>query len=176
ELEAVRQRRLEIAVERRFEQMASERGVALEALARKHLFHERLRRAVVLVADADADRRQIADEEVDPVIGRYDDEQVGPARLEAAPDLVEAGGQPVPVISRHRLPVSIAASPGDFSLVAARPSFGARAYFSRFAASSTMLRSACFLTSGADLTKPRSRVMSTLFCSATRSGNMFGSW
>src|SRR6516165_6974210 len=59
ELEAVRQRRLEIAVERGFEQMASKRGVALEALARKHLFHERLGRAVVLVADADADRRQI---------------------------------------------------------------------------------------------------------------------
>ena len=49
-------------------------------------------------------------------------------------------------------------------------------YFSRFAASSTMLRSACFLTSGADLTKPRSRVMSTFFCSATRSGSMLGSW
>src|SRR5262252_4869224 len=105
ELEAVRQRRLEIAVERGFEQMASERGVALEALARKHLFHERLGRAVVLVADADADRRQIADEEVDPVIGRDDDAQVRPARREAAPDLVEAGGQPVAVISRHRLPV-----------------------------------------------------------------------
>src|SRR6266446_5062594 len=103
ELEAVRQRRLEIAVERGFEQMAPERGVALEALVRKHLFHERLGRAVVLVADADADRRQIADEEVDPVIGRYDDEQVRSARLEAAPDLVEGGRQPVAVVARHGL-------------------------------------------------------------------------
>src|SRR6266446_4936397 len=79
--------------------------VALEALAWKHLFHERFGRAVVLVADADADRRQIADEEVDPVIGRYDDEQVRSARLEAAPDLVEGGRQPVAVIARHGLPV-----------------------------------------------------------------------
>src|SRR5262249_39876294 len=53
-----------------------------------------------------------------------------------------------------------------------RPS---RAYFIRFLASSTMLRSVCFLTSGADFTKPRSRVMSTLFCSAARSGIMSGS-
>src|SRR5246127_3350588 len=105
ELEAVRQRRLEIAVERGFGQMGPERGVALEALARKHLFHERFGRAVVLVADADADRRQIADEEVDPVIGRDDDEQVRSARLEAAPDLVEAGRQPVAVVARHGLPV-----------------------------------------------------------------------
>src|SRR5262249_61311248 len=44
ELEAVRQRRLEIAVERGFEQMACERGVALEALAREHPFPEPARR------------------------------------------------------------------------------------------------------------------------------------
>src|SRR5262249_21521936 len=105
ELEAVRQRGLEIAVERGFEQMTPERGVALEALARKHLFHERLGRAVVLVADADADRRQVADEEVDPVIGRDDDKQVRTARLEPPPDLVEGGRQPVAVIARHRLPI-----------------------------------------------------------------------
>ena len=105
ELEAVRQRRLEIAVERGFEQMAPERGVALEALARKHLFHERLGRAVVLVADADADRRQVADEEIDPVIGRDDDEEVRPARLEPPPDLVEAGRQPVAMVLRHCFPI-----------------------------------------------------------------------
>src|SRR5262245_47531634 len=76
-----------------------------EALAGKHLFHERLGRAVVLVADADADRWQVADEEVDPVIGADDDEQVRPAGLEPPPDLVEAGRQPVAVVSRHRLPI-----------------------------------------------------------------------
>src|SRR5262245_1373140 len=61
----------------------------------------------------------------------------------------------------------------------AHPVIGHRrsgAYFNRFAASSTMLRSVCFFTSGAVLTKPRSRVMSTFFCSAARSGSMFGSW
>src|SRR5262245_31214346 len=50
-----------------------------------------------------------------------------------------------------------------------------RAYFNRFAASWTMLRSACFFTSRAERTKPRSRVMSTCFCSAARSGIMSGS-
>src|SRR5437899_2589066 len=54
---------------------------------------------------AGADRRQIADEEVDPVIGRDDDEQIRSARLEAAPDLVEGGRQPVAVVARHGLPV-----------------------------------------------------------------------
>jgi len=49
-------------------------------------------------------------------------------------------------------------------------------YFSRFAASSTMLRSALLFTSSADLTKPRSRVISTFRCSAARSGSMLGSW
>ena len=49
-------------------------------------------------------------------------------------------------------------------------------YFSRFAASSTMLRSALLLTSSVDLTKPRSRVISTFRCSAARSGSMLGSW
>ena len=34
-----------------------------------------------------------------------------------------------------------------------------------------MLRSVCFLTSRVDLTKPRSRVMSTFVCSAARSGS-----
>src|SRR5262249_32324110 len=48
-------------------------------------------------------------------------------------------------------------------------------YFNRFAASSTMLRSACFFTSSDDFTKPRSRVMSTFFCKAPRSGSMLGS-
>src|SRR5262249_56147927 len=96
---------LEIAIERGLEQRAPEGRVALEALAGKHLFHERLGRAVVLVADADADRRQVADEEVDPMIRRDDDEQVRPARLEPPPDLVEGGRQPVAVIARHRLPI-----------------------------------------------------------------------
>jgi hypothetical protein len=59
---------------------------------------------------------------------------------------------------------------------AARLSKRPARYFSRFAASSTMLRSALLLTSSADLTKPRSRVISTFRCSAARSGSMLGSW
>src|SRR6266852_3653478 len=55
ELQAMRQRRLEIMLERAVEQMATEGGVALEPPARKNLLHERLGRAVVLLADADAD-------------------------------------------------------------------------------------------------------------------------
>ena len=97
ELEPMGQRGLEIAVERGFQQMAPERRVSLEPLVRKNLLHERLGRTVMLVADADAYRRQVADEEVDPVIRRDDDEQVGPARLEPPSDLVESGRQPVAV-------------------------------------------------------------------------------
>src|SRR5262245_27625787 len=48
-------------------------------------------------------------------------------------------------------------------------------YRSRFAASSTRLRSVYFFTSIVPCTKPSSRVMSTLRCSAARSGSMLGS-
>ena len=48
-------------------------------------------------------------------------------------------------------------------------------HFSLFAASSIRLRSECCLTSRRDLMNPKSRVVSTLRCSATRSGIMFGS-
>jgi hypothetical protein len=105
ELEAMRQRGFEIAIERGLQQVPAEGGVAFEPFARKHLLHEWLRRAVVLLADADADRGQVADEEIDPVIGRDHDEQVRPAGLEPPPELVKAGGQPVPVIPRHRFPI-----------------------------------------------------------------------
>ena len=47
-----------------------------------------------------------------------------------------------------------------------------QSHFKRFAASSTMLRSAIFFTSTLDLTSPRSRVKSTLPCSAARLGIM----
>ncbi len=48
-------------------------------------------------------------------------------------------------------------------------------YLSRLAASSTMLRSEYCLMSMLDCTNPRSRVRSTLRCSAPRSGIRFGS-
>ena len=105
-LEPVRERGFEIAIERGFEQVAPERRVALEPLVREHLFHERLGRTVMLVADADAYGRQVADEEVDPMIGRDDDKQVGPGRLEPPPDLIEPGRQPVAMAGRHRLPIA----------------------------------------------------------------------
>ena len=105
-LEAVRERRLEIAVERGLEQMTPERRVALQPLVREHLAHERLGRPVVLVADADADRRQVADEEVDPVIGRDDDQQIGPAGAQPPADLVEAGGEPPALAFRQRVPIT----------------------------------------------------------------------
>jgi len=106
ELEPVGERGFEIAVKRGFKQMAPERGVSLEPLVREHLFHERFRRTVVLLADADAYRRQVADEEVDPVIRRDHDKQVGPARLEPPSDLVEPGRQPVAMRGRHGFPIA----------------------------------------------------------------------
>jgi len=106
ELEPVGERGFEIAVKRGFKQMAPERGVSLEPLVREHLFHERFRRTVVLLADADAYRRQVADEEVDPVIRRDHDKQVGPARLGPPSDLVEPGRQPVAMRGRHGFPIA----------------------------------------------------------------------
>ena len=96
-LQPVRQRGLEIVVERGLQQMPPERDMALEPPVRIDLLHERLGRAVVLLADADADRRQIADEEIDPVVGRDHDQQIRPAGREPPSDLVEAGRELVAV-------------------------------------------------------------------------------
>jgi hypothetical protein len=102
----MRQRRIEIVIERGLQKMPSERGVALEHRMRIDLLHERFRRPVVLVADADADRRQIVDEEVDPVIRRHHDENVGPAGAQPPPDLVEGRRQFGAMVARHGLPVA----------------------------------------------------------------------
>jgi hypothetical protein len=106
ELEAMRQRRLEIVVERGFEQMAPECRVALEPFVGEDLAHERFGRAVVLLADADAHGGQVADEEVDPMIRRDHHQQVGAAGRQPAPDFVEAGGQLAAMARGHRLPIA----------------------------------------------------------------------
>src|SRR5262245_22241775 len=106
ELEAMRECRLEILRQRGLEQVAPERGVALEPGMRIDLLHERLGRAIVFVADADADGGQVVDEEVDPVIGRDDHQQIGPAGREPTPDLVEGSFELVAMRARHRLPIA----------------------------------------------------------------------
>jgi hypothetical protein len=87
-------------------QVAPERRVSLEPLVREHFLHERLGRPVVLFTDPDAHRRKIADEEVDPMIGRDHDQQVGSASLEPSPDLVEPGCKLVAMAGRHRFPIA----------------------------------------------------------------------
>jgi hypothetical protein len=73
---------------------------------RVDLLHERLRRAIVLVADADAYRGQVVDEEVDPVIRRDDDEEIRPARRKPPSDLVEAGFELLRVRIGHLVPIA----------------------------------------------------------------------
>jgi hypothetical protein len=68
EFEPMRQCRLEVVVERRLQQVMPECGMPLEHTMWIHLLHEGLRRTLVLVANSDADRRQIVDEEIDPMI------------------------------------------------------------------------------------------------------------
>ncbi len=115
EPQPVRQRRLEILRQCGFQEMSPERGMALQPGMRIDLLHERLGRTVVLVADADADSRQIVDEKVDPMIRRDDDQHIRPAGGEAAPDLVEGCLELVAMVRGHLVPVA-----GDDRPVAGR--------------------------------------------------------
>ena len=101
----MRQRRLEIIGERGFQQVHREAGMARDLLPRE-VAEERLGRPLVRRADADADVRQIVEEEIGPMVGRDLDQQIGPRRLEAAAHLAEGAAEMLAQLFRHGLPVA----------------------------------------------------------------------
>src|SRR5689334_20188158 len=82
-----------------------ELGMALDLLAGTVL-HPRLRGPLVLLAHADADARQVVDEEIHPVIRGDLDEHVGLRGLDAAAELGHRARQAFLVLRAHVLPAA----------------------------------------------------------------------
>ena len=84
--------------------MFSETGMAPQCLMGKDRLHERFGRAFVFIADANAERRDIVEEKITPVIGGMDDQNVGSGRLDALAELREFFIQPGTVFGIHGFP------------------------------------------------------------------------
>jgi hypothetical protein len=54
----------------------------------------------VFIANPDAHRRQVIDEEINPVVGRYDDQKIGPRRAKPGSDFVKPRGNFAAVVAR----------------------------------------------------------------------------
>src|SRR5262249_35413614 len=67
----------------------AEAGMPGESRMMKDLFQERLRRPIVFGTDANAERREIVEEKVHPMIRGDDDQHVGPRRHHPLADLAE---------------------------------------------------------------------------------------
>jgi len=90
ERQSLRHRRIEIARERSVHDVAAKAGVACQHGMIEARFQERLGRAVVLLANADAECREIVEEEIAPVIRRHDDQDIRPRHHQAMADLRKA--------------------------------------------------------------------------------------
>ena len=53
-------------------------GMTSHCFLRKKRFHERFRRTFVFIANTDAEGRNIVEEKITPVIGRMNDQHIGP--------------------------------------------------------------------------------------------------
>ena len=104
ELEPVRHRRLEALAHRFAHDVERERRVTGRRDA--EAFHPRLWRAFVRLSHANADRRDVIEKEIRPMVGRDDDERVGPRGSDALPELGESALEPLLLVLRQRFPLA----------------------------------------------------------------------
>jgi hypothetical protein len=100
----VRHGRLEALLHHFAHDVKRERGVTGDFPVRKRL-HPRLGRAFIRLADADADRGHVIEEEIRPVVRRDRDQHIGLRRGDALPKPLESALEPLFLALWQRIPL-----------------------------------------------------------------------